>query len=153
MVRAVPEKIPDSLFQSGEKYHLFNKYKNMSKNNIIILILCIIILLISICFFCLSRTNNSYYAVYLETGELYIGHLSTFPVLAMTDIHYIQKNETDNTLGLQKFSESVFSPEDRIVLNKNNIVWTTKLKEDSEIMKAIKQGINSTTNNQSQTTK
>ncbi|MCK9626633.1 MAG: hypothetical protein M0R23_09305 [Bacteroidales bacterium] len=126
----------------------------MSKNNIIVLILCMIIFLASACFFYLGRTNDSYYAVYLDTGELYIGHLSTFPVLVMTDIHYIQKNETSNTLGLQKFAESVFSPEDKIVLNRDNIVWTTKLKEDSKMMKAIRQGITSITNtNQIQTTK
>lgn len=154
MARVVPDKILDSLFQPGEKYHLFNKYKNMAKNNIIILILCIIILLVSICFFYLGKKNDSYYAVYLETGELYIGHLSMFPTLVMTDIHYIQKDETNNTLGLQKFADSVFSPEDKIVLNRDNIVWTTKLKEDSEMMKAIRQGITQTINtNQLQTTK
>ncbi|MFA5169483.1 MAG: hypothetical protein WC420_01895 [Candidatus Paceibacterota bacterium] len=123
----------------------------MSKNNIFILILSVIILLTSAYFFYLSRTVDSYYAVYLKTGDLYFGHLSTFPSFKMTDVYYIQKNETDNSLGLQKFTDSVFAPENQITLVKDNIVWTTKLKEDSQIIKAIKQGITTTTNDQTQT--
>jgi len=52
---------------------------------------------------------------------------------------------------LQKFTDSVFAPENQITLVKDNIVWTTKLKEDSQIIKAIKQGITTTTNDQTQT--
>ena len=120
----------------------------MPKINII-LILSVIILLISAYFFYLSRTIDSYYAVYLKTGDLYFGHLATFPSLTMTDVYYIQKNETDNTLGLQKFTDSVFAPENQITLSRDNVVWTTKLKEGSRIIKAIEQGI--TTTNQTQT--
>jgi hypothetical protein len=69
----------------------------------------------------------------------------------MTDVYYIQKNETDNSLGLQKFTDSVFAPENQIILIRDNIVWTTKLKEDSQIIKAIKQGITTTTTDQIQT--
>ncbi|HNY36047.1 MAG TPA: hypothetical protein PLD14_00780 [Candidatus Pacearchaeota archaeon] len=117
----------------------------MSKNNIIFLIFCIIILLISGCFFYLSRTNNSYYAVYLKTGDLYFGHFSIFPSLILTDVYYIQKNTTDNTLGLEKFTNSIFDPENKINISRDNIVWTTKLREDSQVVKAIKQGVTTTT--------
>ncbi len=124
----------------------------MSKNNIIILSLCLIILLTSAYFFYLSRTVDSYYAVYLKTGDLYFGHLSTFPMLTLTDVYYIQQNQTDKTLGLQRFTDSVFSPENKINISRDNIVWTTKLKDDSQVIKAIKQGVpTSTTNTQDQT--
>ena len=113
----------------------------MSKTNIFILILSVIILLTSVYLFYLSKSIDSYYAVYLKTGDLYFGHLSTFPSFKMTDVYYIQKNETDNTLGLQKFTDSVFAPENQIILSRDNIVWTTKLREDSQIIKAIEQGL------------
>jgi len=115
--------------------------KYMSKTNIFILILSVIILLTSVYLFYLSKSIDSYYAVYLKTGDLYFGHLSTFPSFKMTDVYYIQKNETDNTLGLQKFTDSVFAPENQIILSRDNIVWTTKLREDSQIIKAIEQGL------------
>ena len=117
----------------------------MSKNNIIVLSLCLIILLASACFFYFSRTDDSYYAVYLKTGDLYFGHLSSFPMLTMTDVYYIQQNETDKTLGLQRFTDSVFSPENKITISRDNIVWTTKLKDDSQVVKAIKQGVTAST--------
>ncbi len=124
----------------------------MSKNNIFILALCIIILLASAYFFYLSRTVDSYYAVYLKTGDLYFGHLRTFPVLTMTDIHYIQQNQTDNTLKVQKFTDSVFAPEDKFTLSRDNIVWIAKLKKDSQVIKVIEQGATTTTTeNQTQT--
>lgn len=113
----------------------------MSKNNIIFSIICLVILLASAYFFYLSRTVNSYYAVYLKTGDLYFGHLSAFPSLAMTDVHYIQKNGTGDIIELQKFADSVFNPEDKISVNRNNVVWIVKLKESSQVVKAIKQGI------------
>ena len=117
----------------------------MSKNNILILTLCIIILLTSAYFFYLSRTIDSYYAVYLKTGDLYFGHLSIFPALTMTDIHYIKQNQTDNSLELQKFTASIFSPEDKFTLSRDNIVWIAKLSNDSQVIKAIKQGVTTTT--------
>jgi len=123
----------------------------MNKNNIIILFLCFIILLTSAYFFYLSRVIDSYYAVYLNTGDLYFGHLTTFPTVIMTDVYYMQRNETDKSVGLQRFTDSVFNPENKITLNRDNIVWTTKLKDDSEVIKAIKQGIVSVDKTQNQT--
>lgn len=124
----------------------------MSKNNIIVLSLCFVILLTSAYFLYLSRTIDSYYAVYLKTGDLYFGHLSTFPSVTMTDVYYMQQNQEDKSFGLQRFADSVFGPENRINLSRDNIVWTTKLKEDSQVIKAIKQGgtITNPTNEQEQ---
>lgn len=68
-----------------------------------------------------------------------------FPSLILTDVYYIQKNTTDNTLGLEKFTDSIFNPENNININRDNIVWTTKLREDSQVVKAIKQGVTTTT--------
>ena len=113
----------------------------MSRNNIIVLFSCAIILLTSAYFFYLSRTIDSYYAVYLKTGDLYFGHLSVFPNETMADVYYIQQNQTNNTAELQKFTNSVFDPEDYLTINKDNIVWTAKLSKDSQIVKAIKQGL------------
>jgi hypothetical protein len=115
--------------------------KNMPKNNIIILSLCFILISVSICFFYFSKTADSYYAVYLKTGDLYFGHLSTFPSLVMTDVYYMQQNQTDKTVGLQKFADSVFNPENKLTISRDNIVWTTKLKDDSQVIKLIKQGV------------
>lgn len=122
----------------------------MSKNNIVILSLCLIILFVSGYFLYLSKTADSYYGVYLNTGDLYFGHLSSIPSLVMTDVYYIQQNQEDNTLGLQRFVDSVFNPESKITISRDKVVWITKLREDSQVIKVIKQGAIIPNNNQNE---
>ena len=112
-----------------------------NKNNLILL-LAIVILAIAI-YISFGGKNISfqrpYYAVYLRTGDMYFGHLCRFPRLTLTNVYFLQQTQNKGKVGLslQKFENSVFSPEDKIELNKYNVVWVTKLQPDSKVVQFI----------------
>lgn len=79
--------------------------------------------------------NHQYYAVYLDTGDLYFGRLSKFPSLKLKDVWYIQNNRQKNgRLSLNQFSKVLWGPEDEMSLNNDRIVWTVKLRKDSNLI-------------------
>lgn len=84
--------------------------------------------------------EKSYWAVYLDTGDVYFGKLNRFPKSSLTDVYFLQRNPDDqqNPLSLTKFNQAFWGPEDKIYLNKKNIIWKAKLKGDSQIVQFIK---------------
>ncbi len=84
--------------------------------------------------------NKNYWAVYLDTGDLYFGKLNYFPKLSLSDAYLLQRNEQNqqNPFSVSKFSNAFWGPEDKIYINEDNIVWKTKLKDDSQIVNFIK---------------
>ena len=112
-----------------------------NKNNLILL-LAIVILAIAI-YISFGGKNVSlkrpYYAVYLRTGDMYFGHLCRFPRLALTNVYFLQQTQNKGKVGLslQQFKKAAFSPEDKIELNRYNVVWITKLQPDSQVVQFI----------------
>jgi len=110
-----------------------------NKNNLILL-LAIIILAIAV-YISFAGKNFSfqrpYYAVYLRTGDMYFGHLSRFPHLALTNVYFLQQAQNGKGLTIQKFEKAVFAPQDKLELNRSNVVWITKLQPDSQVVKYI----------------
>lgn len=88
--------------------------------------------------------KNPYYAVYLRTGDMYFGKLSRFPKLTLTDIWLLQVSNQEDQAGfnLAKFSNIVFGPEDKMEINKENVVWISKLRDDSQVVNYIQQSKN-----------
>jgi hypothetical protein len=84
--------------------------------------------------------EKSYWAVYLDTGDVYFGKLNRFPKLSLSDVWFLQRNPQDsqNPLSLAKFSQAFWDPEDRVYFNEKNVVWKTKLREDSQVVQFIK---------------
>ena len=82
-------------------------------------------------------------AVQLLSGDVYYGHLKTFPCYKLTDVYYIQQippqeeGEQPST-QLVPLSSIFFGPENVMHLNKSQILWWADLAEDSQILKAIK---------------
>jgi len=87
-----------------------------------------------------SGLEEPYWAVYLNTGDLYFGKLNKFPKLSLSDVYFIQRNPNDqqNPFSLAKFNQAFWGPEDKIYLNEKNIVWKTKLRNNSQILQFIK---------------
>jgi len=114
----------------------------MSKFNKILLAIVIILLIALgvVVYWQRSGFEKSYWAVYLGTGDLYFGKLSSFPKLSLSDVWFLQRNpqDTQNPLSLTKFGNAFWGPEDKIYLNEKNVVWKTKLKEDSQVVQFIK---------------
>lgn len=104
----------------------------------IILLICVVSLVILI-FLYSQKTLSSkdYYAVFIDSGDVYFGELSKFPYLSLSNIWYLQKDESSKEIGLAKFSESLWGPEDKIKLNSDKIVWISKLSKDSPVISAI----------------
>ena len=84
--------------------------------------------------------EKPYWAVYLDTGDLYFGKLNKFPKLSLSDVYFLQRNPNDqqNPLSLAKFSQAFWGPEDRVYLNEKNVVWKAKLREDGQVVQFIK---------------
>jgi len=107
--------------------------------------------------------SESYYAVFLSNGQVYFGHLAdvTKPNPELTDIYYLQLNqqqqqqaqvqpaegeqpelqeqqtEKEPELSLVKLGKELHGPEDKMVLNGEHILFYEKLKDDSNVVKAI----------------
>lgn len=114
----------------------------MSKLNKILLVVVVILLMALGVVIYWQRVGfeKPYWAVYLNTGDLYFGKLSTFPKLSLSDVWFIQRNPQDdkNPLSLAKFEQTFWGPEDKIYLNEKDVVWKTKLRADSQVVNFIK---------------
>jgi len=116
----------------------------MGKNKIFIaisIILLVIVLGLLFYIFTANRklpkqTEKPYYAVYLNTGDVYFGRLRRFPRLILTDVHLLQR-EADNGFSLRKFGEAIYGPENKIEINRKSVVWITKLSPDSQVVQII----------------
>jgi len=114
----------------------------MSKINKILFILLIVLIvaLAVVLYWQRGGFKESYWAVYLDTGDLYFGKLTRFPKLALTDVWFIQRNSqnTQNPFSLVKFEQAFWGPEDKIYLNEKDIVWKARLRENSQVLQSIK---------------
>jgi hypothetical protein len=80
---------------------------------------------------------SPYSAVYLTSGDIYFGKLSWFPQPHLTDVWYLQRS-TDAS-GQTQVSvaplKSVFwGPMDEVTLNANQILFTTRLSNSSQLV-------------------
>lgn len=118
----------------------------MGKNSSIILILIAIIIALVILIVTKSDFNSKendlspYSAVYLETGDIYFGKLKSFPRLQMTEVWLVQKTasgENNAGLNLVPLTSAFWGPADKINLNSDQVVFTTRLTKDSQVAKII----------------
>lgn len=83
--------------------------------------------------------EEKYSAVYLNTGDIYFGKLSRFPRMTLRDVWFLQKgSDAQQGFGLSKFEKAFWGPTDEMVINNENVIWVTELKDDSEVVKSIK---------------
>lgn len=110
----------------------------MNKTNKILLSIIIILAaaLVVIIYWQKVGFNRPYWAVYLDTGDLYFGKLNKFPKFALSNVYLLQRNQDDqkNPFSVSKFENAFWAPENKIYLNEKNIVWKAKLKKDSQIV-------------------
>jgi len=113
---------------------------NKSNKILLTIIIVLAVALVAIIYWQKVGFNRNYWAIYLDTGDLYFGKLNYFPKLSLSDAYLLQRNEQNqqNPFSISKFSNAFWGPEDKIYINKENIVWKTKLKDDSQIINFIK---------------
>jgi len=108
----------------------------MSKLNKILLILLAILVIVSagVLYWQKGGFEKPYYAVYMSDGNIYFGKISTFPRFALIDVWFLQGTDSAAGLTISRFSESVWGPSDKIYVNPDNIIWKTKLSENSQLL-------------------
>lgn len=81
----------------------------------------------------------SYYAVYTRTGDIYFGKLAKFPSFGLKNVYTLQVNTQDqqNPIRVQKFSDVFWGPEDYLKMNRDQVVWYTKLKSDGQLAQLL----------------
>lgn len=112
--------------------------KNVNKILLIVVIVLVVVLAAVIAWQTWGSTP-SYYAVYLRTGDLYFGQLSRFPSFSLSHVYLLQVNAQNqqNPVNVQKFSNVFWGPEDNIKINRDDVVWYTKLSSESQLVKLI----------------
>lgn len=102
-----------------------------------------VIILVGAYYFAFIRQNAEYSIVYLSTGEVYVGHLSTFPRLKLTDGYIFQavKDPADpaakTTFQLNPLKEALWAPQ-YLYVNEEQVLFTGPLSETSSIYRTLK---------------
>lgn len=112
--------------------------KNVNKI-LVIIIVVLVLILGGIVAWQTWFAGPSYYAVYLRTGDLYFGELTRFPSFGLKHVYMLQVNAQNgqNPVSIQKFTNVFWGPEDSVKLNRDEVVWYTKLKPESQLVKLI----------------
>jgi len=113
----------------------------MSKKNIAIVVAALVV--VAGVGFLINKNlkNNGYSVVYLSTGEVYVGKLTTFPDLQLKDSYILQvtKDVTDptkNNFQLQPIKDALWAPKS-LHLIKDNVVFYGPLMSNSKIAETI----------------
>jgi len=112
--------------------------KNLNKI-LLVVVIVLVLILIGLLVKQYVGGNKTYYAVYLKTGDLYFGQLMKFPQFGLKNVYVLQVNPQDqqNPISVRKFTNVFWGPRDYININKNEVVWYTKLSEDSQLARLI----------------
>ena len=93
----------------------------------------------------LSQPNptgpSEYSAVYLSTGDIYYGIFSWFPLPHLTNVWSLQRSADQNNqpqLSIAPFKQAFWGPVDEIYLNPKQIIFWTRLRNDSQVLKVLK---------------
>ena len=128
---------------------LLDNYSIMKKLNKKILIYIVVGVLVLTCIY-LGYTygkkgspfsQGKWQVVQLINGDVYYGHLKTFHGYELSNVYYIQNIQTGTTTSPQllPLNSLFFGPENTMQLNKNQVMWSADLNENSQILNAIKQ--------------
>lgn len=95
--------------------------------------------------------TNQYQAIFLNSadGQVYFGKLSVLnrDYYKLTDIYYVRvqqvqpdKNQTaQSNISLAKLGNEIHGPEDVMFVNKDSVMFWENLKEDGQVVKAIRE--------------
>jgi flagellar basal body-associated protein FliL len=125
-----------------------------SKKSIIIFIVVIVLLILALGYFLYSELNISkkpWSVVYLATGEIYVGKVSCFPKLRITDAYILQMvnkpveptageevtGETKTSFQLTPIKDALWAPK-KLYLNPKQVVFYGPVEENSKVAEAIR---------------
>jgi hypothetical protein len=112
-----------------------------------------------LCFFIFASgkifniVDSSYYAVFLSNGQVYFGHLQHLDqnTIELADVYYLKmntdlnnealqekKNQINLHLALIKLGQEIHGPTSQIFINRQQVLFWEKLRENGQVVKAIK---------------
>ncbi|MCH8847198.1 MAG: hypothetical protein IIC11_10790 [Proteobacteria bacterium] len=113
----------------------------MNKILLIVVVLLVVVLVSLVLWQRGLFGSPTYTAVFLRTGDLYFGQLRQFPTLTLHNVYLLQITQDPQApLSLQKFTNVIWGPEDKIKLNRDQVVWMSRLRSDSQFVQAIERG-------------
>jgi hypothetical protein len=83
---------------------------------------------------------SKYSAVYLTSGDVYFGKLHWLPWPHLTDVYFLQHNTTDPSKPaflVVRLTSVFWSPIDSLYLNPKQILFWTRLRQQSDIVSGI----------------
>ncbi len=84
--------------------------------------------------------ESKYSAVYMTTGDIYFGELHWFPRPHLTNVWFLQKSvgaDNQASFGVAPFRSAFWGPSNEIDLNPTQIVFYTRLRNDSQVAKVF----------------
>lgn len=132
-----------------------NKLKNAHPVSILGIILSVSLLILVIALLLGLSTKSSetsivdknrYQAVFLNGGQAYFGKVKTLNdrYIDLSDIYYISTNgqsgeSTQANISLVKLGSELHCPQDRMVVNREQVLFWENLNDDGKVVNAIKQ--------------
>jgi len=130
----------------------------MGKNKVIMYVLYVIVIAVLVYAAVVTRgfgiwknktvSATNYQAVFLSNGQVYFGKLTDSGKYAkLEDIYYLQVQQvqpTDKTAAQQskvtliKLGNELHAPQDRMEINRDQILFIEDLKDEGKVMQAIK---------------
>ncbi len=116
---------------------------HMPKSKIVVLVVVGLIVIAGLYFGLFAKEPSEYSVVYLSTGDLYVGKLSSFPRLKLTDGYIFQvardaTNPERNNFQLAPLKETLWAPK-YLYLNQEQIIFSGPLSEASNIFATLTQ--------------
>lgn len=100
--------------------------------------------------------QDGYQAVFLDNGQAYFGKLlpaNNNEYIKLTDVWYLRTSETDGSASnkaqapttdsvnatIVKLGGEIHGPKDEMLISKSQVLFYENLKDDSKVVKAIKE--------------
>jgi hypothetical protein len=84
--------------------------------------------------------DSEYSAVYMISGDIYFGKLSWFPKPHITNAWHLDRSvdaENKPQTALVPVKSALWGPSEDLYLNKDQIIFWSRLREDSQVAKAM----------------
>ena|SRR3989338_8473071 len=113
----------------------------MHKNKIIGGVVLVLVVAGAVLLGLKMQKEQGYSVIYVSTGEIYVGRLSTFPSYRVEDMYILQTTRdpadpAKNTFKLNPVADALWAPK-VLHLNRKNVVFYGSLTDDSVIAKKL----------------
>lgn len=114
----------------------------MSKMNKILLavVLLLVLVVVALVVWAVAFKPASHYAVFLRTGDLYFGELMRFPSFGLKNVYTlsVNPNNQQTPISIQRFRNVFWGPQDWLKINRDEVVWVTKLDPQGQLSQLIR---------------